>query len=407
MTSMMDRGGRLQPVRVALLALMALLPGHARAQVPAAEKVTVDPITCWWRTSTGAVRVGLPFSLVLTCSLLETEAARTVLEPSRLDPAAVQLAPWEVVSGTHVDDLRTASRRFVQYDYTLRILAEDAFGQDLTIPPLPLTYRIETRAERGAVVQGRDQTYVMPALAMRVVSLVPDTATDIQEASSPTFSTIATLELRGRLLRVIAVALVTLAGVAVLAAFVGRLRRRRTVETKASRFLSDAAILGAVRRELVALQASVRASGWGPATTARALAALRVVGAYALGRPVTQMPSVPGRPPLDGQLALRGPVGPTALVSSGVTADAVSEAIARGVTGGPALDDLRDGLARFTMARYGRRDVSPADRAALDDALDAGLRLARQLAARHTVSARVAGSLRRSLDGWRARVWAG
>jgi len=390
----------------ALTLVAALVPGRARAQAPETDAVAVDPIACWWRTSTGAVRVGQPFSLVLTCSLLETAAARTVLEPSRLDPAAVPLAPWEVVSGTRVDDLRTASRRFVQYDYTLRIVAEDVFGEDVTIPPLSLTYRLETRAEHGELVQGRDQTYVMPALAMRVVSLVPDTATDIQEASAPTFATIGTLEFRGRLLRVVAAGLFALAGMAVVAVLVGRARRRRTEEKRASRFLSDAAILAAIRRELASVQAAVRGPGWGPDTTARALAALRVVAAYALGRPVTQKPGVSGTPVLDGQLALRGALGPTALVSSGVTADAVSQALARGATDGPALEDLRDGLARFTMARYGRSDVSPAEATALDEALDAGRRVARQMAARHTVSARMVAGARRAIDGWRMRVWA-
>jgi len=39
----------------------------------AAQNVETDPIQCWWRTSAGAVRVGEPFSLVLTCAVVEND----------------------------------------------------------------------------------------------------------------------------------------------------------------------------------------------------------------------------------------------------------------------------------------------------------------------------------------------
>ena len=34
--------------------------------------VEVDPITCWWRASTGFIRIGEPFSIVLTCAVVLT-----------------------------------------------------------------------------------------------------------------------------------------------------------------------------------------------------------------------------------------------------------------------------------------------------------------------------------------------
>ena len=53
----------------------------AQAPVPPAVpgggatiNVEADPIRCWWRTSASAVRVGEPFTVVLTCAVVENEA---------------------------------------------------------------------------------------------------------------------------------------------------------------------------------------------------------------------------------------------------------------------------------------------------------------------------------------------
>ena len=71
------------------------------AQAPTAtQNVEVDPVTCWWRTSASSVRVGEPFPIVLTCSVLETDAARAVIDRSRLGTAAVQFPPYEVIGGS-------------------------------------------------------------------------------------------------------------------------------------------------------------------------------------------------------------------------------------------------------------------------------------------------------------------
>ena len=59
------------------------------AQTPAAPaagttNVEVDPIRCWWRTSTGAIRTGEPFDLTLTCAVLENEGVQVIPDESRL-----------------------------------------------------------------------------------------------------------------------------------------------------------------------------------------------------------------------------------------------------------------------------------------------------------------------------------
>src|SRR5512143_2523536 len=89
----------------------------------AAQTVSTDPLQCWWRTSAGAVRVGEQFSVVLTCAVLETDAATVIVDTAKLEPSVVQLAPFEVLGGTHGADLHTDLRRFFQYEYHLRLIA--------------------------------------------------------------------------------------------------------------------------------------------------------------------------------------------------------------------------------------------------------------------------------------------
>ena len=77
--------------------------------------VEVDPIRCWWRTSSAAVRIGETFTVGLTCAVLEAEAVQVVPDESQLADSAIQLTPFEVVGGSHPPDLRSGQRRFFQY----------------------------------------------------------------------------------------------------------------------------------------------------------------------------------------------------------------------------------------------------------------------------------------------------
>jgi hypothetical protein len=96
----------------AVAAGVALPPQSAATAATPGEAVTLEPIECWSRTSTGAVRVGELFTLVMTCSVVETASTTVVPDQSRLDPGVLQIPPFEVVSGTQASDLRTATRRF-------------------------------------------------------------------------------------------------------------------------------------------------------------------------------------------------------------------------------------------------------------------------------------------------------
>ena len=91
-------------VRRVVVCVRAAASAAAR---PPRRTSQTDPLQCWWRTSAGAVRVGEPFTVVLTCAVLETDAATVVVDQSRLEPSVVQFAPFEVLGGSHGADLRT------------------------------------------------------------------------------------------------------------------------------------------------------------------------------------------------------------------------------------------------------------------------------------------------------------
>ena len=343
--------------RVLLLVVMI-----AWAEAPAlraqTENVETEPVTCWWRTSATSVRAGEPFTVILTCALLQTEAARAIADESRLEPSIVQLPPFEVVGGARAKDLTTAGRRFVQFEYRLRTIAENVFAAEVALPPLELTYRVESRVAGGDSLAGRDRTYALPSLTIRVLSLVPDTAQDIREAPVATFAEIEAGQSSGTTFRVAGLALLAL-GVLVLAlAIAGAMRRRRAARLPSQRMLSAAAILSGVRRELAAVQEQVRSSGWTSDLAGRALTAIRIVTAYATDRPVTQrLTSAGSVTSSTGELVVSRRTGPSATVSSAVAAT--------------EDDELRDALAYLATARYGRE---PAVEARLDEALEVGLR---------------------------------
>ncbi|MGH9385068.1 MAG: hypothetical protein ACRD2N_12355 [Vicinamibacterales bacterium] len=391
---------------VSLAALAFALSTSAEAQQSApqrpadTEDVEVEPITCWWRTTTSAVRTGEPFGLTLTCSVVETESTRIVPDQSRLDAAVVQLPPFEILGGSHAGDLRTPGKRFFQYDYRLRVIAEGTFGADVMIPPLEISYRVESQVSNGESVQGRDQTYTLPRAAIRVISLVPDETTDIREAPASLFTEIETRESRANLFQTLSAVLFTLAGVLLVMALVTLVRARTTKATVTRALLSDRAILRAVNRELTDIQRESR-GGWSTELAGRALAALRIAGSYALGRKVGQRPIADGASALDGQLRVgRAFGGSRAFVSGSVTAQTVagSNGIAESHVQG-----LADGLRTLTVMRYGRNGSMNAD---ADEAVAAGLRIARQQASAHSLVSEWTKAVGQSIGNIRKRVWA-
>src|SRR3954454_22937313 len=323
--------------RCAVFVLLVL----ATAASAFAQDVQTDPLQCWWKTSAGAVRVSEPLSVVLTCAVLETDTATVVVDQTRLEPSVVQFAPFEVLGGSHGADLRTDQRRFFQYVYRMRLIAENLFGKDVALPETKLSYRVQTKVnEKAAALQGRDQTYVLPAQSVRVMSLVPADAADIRDTSSAeTFSDIDQRAFRANLLTIIGGVLFVLAALMTLLALVRFAQRFRKTTTTSERLIGDSTILRGVGRELAAIRRERQSSGWTSDLAGRALAALRLAATYALGRKAGLLPAKAQLAAGDsqfeaGRLVLRAgwPRGKQIAVSGGVTSQMVTRELALAAT---------------------------------------------------------------------------
>jgi len=360
-------------------ALLLLTAGGA-----AAQDVQTDPIQCWWRTTVGAIRIGEPFSVVLTCAIVETDAATVVVDRSRLEPTVVQFAPFEVLGGAPQGaDLRTDQRRFFQYEYRLRLIAENMFGKDAALPETKISYRVQSKVGKNTAIQGRDQTYLMPPQSIRVMSLVPADASDIRDTSAETFSDIDQLGFRANLFTVVGATLFVVAGLLALLAVVRVVRRYRTTTTSVERPITDGAILRGVGRELAAVRRERNTGGgWTPELAARALAALRVVATYAVGRRVGYQMVNPHQRVQDsivsnGTLLLRTGLvrGKPVAVSGAVTSQSIARELGRNGVAPNArrsamLESLSQALSAFTIAGYSRNGT--VDDAALDEGLSTG-----------------------------------
>ena len=355
------------------------------------DMVEVEPITCWWRTSTSAVQTGESFDLRLTCSVVETEANKVVPDFSKLDPTVVQLPPFEVLGGTHAGDLVTPGKRFFQYDYRMRLIAEDAFGNDVPIPPLEIAYRIESQVKGGDTTQGRDQTYSLPRTSLRLISLVPDDTSDIREAAAAPFTAIENRDSRANLLQTIAGVLFGLAGVVVVVMLISMLRRKKTVTKTTQLHLAPRKILSAVARELDEVQRASR-GGWTPELAGRALAAARIAGAYATGRAVGQRVPNVNEVATDGVLVIRAFGRGDVFVSGGATAESAASIAA-----------LSDALRTLTIARYGRTETIGSD---ADDAIEAAKRATKEQQSAHSLLKEWIAAFVANVVDLRKKVWA-
>ena len=357
------------------------------------DMVEVEPITCWWRTSTSAVRTGESFGLTLTCAVVETEANKVVADFSKLDPTVVQLPPFEVLGGTHAGDLVTPGKRFFQYDYRLRLIAEDAFGNDVAIPPLEISYRIESKVAGGDIAQGRDQSYSLPRASVRLISLVPDDTSDIREAPAAQFGAVENRDSRANLMQTIAGVLFGLAGVVVIVMLIGMLRRKAPKSAAAAAHMAPRTILSAVSKELDEVQRASR-GGWTPELAGRGLAALRIAGTYAMNRSVGQRPAAAGDTPVDGVLVVRPFGRGDVYVSGAVTPE--SSAFANAPAG------LADALKTLTVSRYGR--VEKFDSMA-DEAIQTAMRVTKQQQSAHSLIREWGKNFTASVVDLRRKVW--
>jgi hypothetical protein len=358
----------MRSLTVAAAVVLSAAPAFAQSPSGVVD-VEVEPITCWWRSSTSAVRSGEPFTLILTCQVVETETTKVVPDQSKLDPSVVQLQPFEVISGSRAPDMRVPGKRFFQYEYQLRLINVGAFGADVDVPQLQVSYRIESQVARGEAIQGRDLNYNLIPISIRLLSIVPEDTIDIREAPAAAFQAVEARESRAELLELVGTILFALAGVVLVAMLVNVYRARRVKTTTESWRVPARAIAAAAQGTLNEVKQGSR-GGWDADLAGRALAAARVAASMVSGKSVGQTRAT-AADPVEGQLLVKGWLGRGgALVSGSATPQNVSDA------------NLASSLLAFSRARYGR--VEKLDGGALDDALDTALDAARRAGAEHS-----------------------
>ena len=366
------------------IGIMAALAAPAAAQAPAAQTpakptppkaassvpkaftqarqpgdVETDPIKCFWKTDRSTIIVGERFTVVLTCGIIDTDKIKAVPDFNQLEASTIGLQPFEVVKGVRHEDVRNPPWRYIQYQYTVRLIAEGLFEKDIELPAVKITYHIQSSVGGGST--GRDQTYQLPAMSMHVASLVPKKVTDIRDTSVSTFAEIEARRVRSTGEFVAALIAFGFAVVLLGLALVRVVGRYRVRTPSAERPLGLRAVLSGCLREAGRVKADAL-GGWTPELASRALAVLRIGGAVALDRPVAQSIVGAGVAPRAGQLALRkGLLGRRrSLVSTATTPGTISRSLAS--TNGHApnarteamLRDFEESLAVLSRARYGR-----------------------------------------------------
>jgi hypothetical protein len=346
------------------------------------SEVVAPPIECWWKTDRSAVRVGEHFTLTLTCAVLDTERVKVIVDESALAPSALHLVPFDIVGGQRFRDIQNAPRRFFQYQYTMRVLGEEFFGREVTLPGLQISYRVQNSLQGGAALQGREAQYSLVPVPIRVLSLVPAGTSDIRDTPVDTFGDVdARLFRSNALLITAAVAFVLSALMAVMLVARTAVKRFSTTTTRHST-VSPGAVLRAASRELSAVQSESQNGGWSTDLAGRAAAALRLAGAVALARPVSHKEVDREVVPTEGQVVARSGLGllrgKRTVLSASITPD-TAPLNGKKTASSASWQSLSRTLGTFSSARYSRNggiDGTALD-AALADARDGvkGLRL--------------------------------
>ena len=398
-------------VAIVLAVWAAESPVAAQSPPGGADPAGVEthPMSCWWKTDKNAVRVGEPFGLTLTCRVMETDRVAVVPDVSEIEPASIQLTPFDVLEGTRYEDMIAPPWRYLQYVYTVRLLGEEFFGRDVAIPPTNVTFRVRTGG--AEIVEGSEHTYVLPSMPMRILSLLPVEAADIRDPAVDTFGDIAARRFRATMELVASAIVFGFAAVLLMMAGLRVTERFRTRGPAVERTVPVRTVLGGCLHEVERVRAEAAREGWTPGLAGRALAPFRVAGAIALSQPVAQTLVAGDAPAREGQIALRHGLlrRRRALVSAAITAEAVDRLRRAGNGARPpgvdqdGLDQIREALAGLTAARYGRDGgVEGQD---LDRMLDNGHGALRRLRVARLWPARVAEALAKSAAVFGLRSW--
>ncbi len=170
-------------------------------------------------------------------------------------------------------------------------------------------------------------------------------------------------------------------------------RRKAPKSAVAAAHLGPRTILSAVSKELDEVQRASR-GGWTQELVGRALAALRIAGAYATKRDVGQRPATSSETPLDGVLVVRAFGRGDVYVSGAATTET------SGLAGAPA--GLADALRTLTVSRYGR--IEKFDSMA-DEAVQTAIRVTKEQQSAHSLLKEWASAFTASVVDLRRKVW--
>lgn len=343
------------------LAALALF-GTVRAAGTSADPVPQqEPLQCWWRTSAGAVRIAEPFALLLTCAITESDHQQVVVDQAKLSPDALPLSPFEVIGGGSITESQSGGQTFFQRVYRVRILTE-TLGVDIQVPSVVVSYRLETELPAGGQSRGIERRHELPALPMRVVSLVPAGADDIREAAIDTFEAIDDAAFNASLYSTAGLVLMGVGAIGLVMALAAGFGARRPIDAGPAP-LEERLILRLVGRELQGIRAARDQEGWTPGLVARALASTRVVVGYVMRRPLSLRTVEADVDVPEGVLVHIDRRGRRTLIASTLTAAAIQD------NEDAQRNAIREALASLTRAHYGREQ--PVDTEALDTGLNA------------------------------------
>jgi hypothetical protein len=317
--------------------------------------------------------VGETFDLMLTCAVLDTDRVKVVVDESALAPSALHLVPFDIVGGERFRDIVNTPRRFFQYRYSMRVLGEEFFGKEVSLPRLQISYRVQNSLQGGAALQGRETQYSLVPVPIRVLSLVPAGASDIRDTPVDTFGDVDARLFRSNILLIAAGVAFVLAGLlAVMVLARAAVKRHAAASETRLRTVSPGAALRAASRELNAVQSASQGEGWSNELAGRAAAALRLAGAVALSRQIGQSEVARDTPPSEGQIATGAFArfgGRRTMLSASVTPETVA------LNGHSASTQeswraLSQALRAFTAVRYSRPSPRSDSAEARNDGID-------------------------------------
>jgi hypothetical protein len=387
--------------KMMILVAFALLWGAgAVAQnppVPASEATgtdAADALSCWWKADKSSVRIGEEFTVTLTCRLVETGRETTVINESLIDPNVLALPPYQVKNGRRYKDIirvlpgpdGSVTLRYVQYTYDAKLMGEGFFGKDLPLPSLEIRYHVDLATNKDVVTPGKERTYILSPLPMRIQSLVPRDADTIRDTGNETFGDIEGHR-KKMVIAFIAAGIFLLFALAVTLPILVRVVRSRRVNVFNGTGFHDRALLTRLVREMERIEKMRRISPWDDVSIGKVLSVFRIGGSLALARRIIQTPVEVESCGREGQLELsKGFWPPTkVLVSASLTPEEMADEMTGANRQGAAaarhkalLAETQKAFAAFNVVHYATPG-NTAGRETLDGALNTGLKLLRAL----------------------------